>query len=324
MVEVRWIPAPDQHESLALGVQSLLAGAGAAREYAEVVSVLGLGALIAAVPDEPVERWPTFARDAALVESAALLGIRLRDLHPPEAAGGLDRASEFQQHFHDSYLPLMKAALASDQPLLAWCGWPAPAEREWGVLVQTRGDELLGYTVGCQAPLPLRGPALQVYVVEDFDPSRARTAGAALFGHVAQLALALWRGQVCVAPGVRTGEAAWTCWCAALAAADAARFDEHLPAHARLARGVAVARHNLARWLRTVADELSGDERQIALQWASACRQVTDGLAPLADWGRPEPTLPQGAAGARFLRSVEEAHAADARAMHALGLTRRT
>ena len=61
-----------------------------------------------AVPTEPdLGAWSLYARDAFLPEAGQLFGLTIRDMHPPEAARGLDTAAEFAQHFDASYRPLM-------------------------------------------------------------------------------------------------------------------------------------------------------------------------------------------------------------------------
>lgn len=285
MSQVRWIEGPSEHESLAVALRAILAGAGADYAYDELVSLLGLGAALVAVPDECPGRWAAYGRDAALTEAAGRLGLRLRALHPLEAAGGLRRSAEFAQHFRDSYVPLVRRALAQGQTALAWCGWPSPAERQWGVLCANAGTELQGYTIGHGgAATALSGPAYQVYVVEEYQaPAPATGAPAAWFAHVARVAAAGWQGRLPTAPGVLTGEAAFEIWRAA-AGRDSTCAYCGGPVHrcqVRLIRALAACRRSLGAWLGGITDELEPGQRSAAAAWADACDQTADTLAAL-------------------------------------------
>jgi len=94
-------------------------------------AALGRPFLLCAVPGESdVERWAAYGQDAFLVEVGRLFGLAVREIHPPEAARGLERAAEFAQHFEASYLPLVLRALEHDKPVLAWTGpLDDPAQR---------------------------------------------------------------------------------------------------------------------------------------------------------------------------------------------------
>jgi hypothetical protein len=285
VIRLRWSQTPSGHESLAGSLCALLAGFGDWRTYGEVMSVLGLGSAVVAVADECPRWWSGYARDAALLQAAELLGLRLRDLHPPAAATNLSHSAEFPQHFQDSYVPLIKRALVAGQPLLAWCGWPSPAERAWGVLCEVRGDELRGYAVGAGAePVPLSSPAYQVYAIEGHraPPPEQRTP-AALLQHVARLTCAQWRGQLPVSANVNTGEQAYVVWreiaarslpCPTCGAADR-------QCQAEAAGALVSARRSLAAWLRTLTNDLDYAWRAVAEDWVRACERVAAGLAAL-------------------------------------------
>jgi|GEM_PF-796207 len=194
-------------------------------EYAELVRLLGLDLLTVAVEDECPCRWRCHARDAGLTEFATFCGLRIRELHPPEAAAGLDGTPEFADHFRDSYLPLMREALRNGQPVLAWRGWPAPAEYDWGVVVRIDDDgEAYGYapdSSGAVRPvrgaagedplIQMRGPALQVYVIEGWEPPRMPTFKQQL-RHRLRVAVAAFDGVLPSPANVRLGRAAYELW----------------------------------------------------------------------------------------------------------------
>lgn len=286
MPAVSWKSPPDRPESLALCLKALLRSAGGNPQYDELVSLLGLGSLTTAVAEHPVQEWPSYGRDVALISTAGLLGLRLRDLHPPAAAARLDASAEYPQHFRDSYIPLIERALAAEQPVLAWAGWPPPAELAWGLITYRDGDKLLGHTLGHDALVVFSGPALQVYVVEALHP--AYPPAAAMLRHIALLADRAWRGDLPAPPGLTTGDAAHAHWQAILNAAPA----ESLPHHAALAERLSAARRCLEQTLRRLAPQLAQSAQQHAdeiaaaadacaaqlLQFAGRCRRASHGL----------------------------------------------
>jgi hypothetical protein len=155
--------------SLTACVHFLLQLAPAPPSLAEVARKL---ALEAAAGQGPADH----RADALSPQAALSLGLRLRELHPPAAAVGLDDSAEFELHFLDSYAPLIRRALAVGQSALAWRGWECPKDSRWGVVVES-GDPLLGFAPGCAGRLiPLVGPAHQVYIVEAIEPSESSRA----------------------------------------------------------------------------------------------------------------------------------------------------
>jgi hypothetical protein len=272
-----------EYESLAVAVRGVLRSLGQEHSYAELVSILGIGALFTAVPHDPLRRWSQAARDAALLPASSRLGLRLRDLHPPAAAAGLEQSAEFALHFEDSYLPLIRRAVEHEQPVLAWCGWQRPEDFRWGVITGVEDGRAVGCPAGESQPRPLLGPALQVYVIERREPGTVDSAQ--LLKFVAELAVAEWTGLLACAAGVQTGAAAWQTWQATLESGEVlAKATAH--EHVALATAVDGGRAALASWLR----ELSLDDpaaKQLADRWASAIDALRVALHPLLD----EPAL---------------------------------
>lgn len=279
MLAIHWSADPRQRESLAVSVRNVLARAGADHSYEEIVSVLGLGAAIVAAADENLAGWPTQARDTALLISANVLGLRLRGLHPPEATEGLTRSAEFPQHFRDSYVPLMRAALESDQPLLVWRGWPPPAEQHWGVIVDIPGETLSGYTIGDIERKELIGPAHQVYVVEEFrQPVPPHATPTALFTHTLSVARDTWNGNLATTQGIETGRRACQLW---QEVTRQPRNDALQSEYVSQMINVLVdARRALSTWLRQIADSLPTAQQQAANEWATVCERVIARLRP--------------------------------------------
>jgi hypothetical protein len=159
---------PAQTESLLLALRALLASHGRDVPYHELAGVTGVATMVTCVEHEACPAaWTAHGRHAFLVEAALQYGLRLRDLHPPEAAPLPRTPPEFEGHFRDSYLPLIRTALEHGQPVLAWMGWPAPHEREWGVITAMDGDVCVGHVPGGAQMQRLEHAAVQAYVVQD-------------------------------------------------------------------------------------------------------------------------------------------------------------
>ena len=161
-------PQESHTEALTAALQALLRWAGGEVRYADVHAVLGLAFLIyARGPEHCLASWMLEGRDVFLAETAAAFGLRLRALHPPEAARGLEDSAEFAQHFDASYKPLIARALEHGQPVLARGTW-AGQTGIWGVITSTDGAGFGGTSVATgSGSAALTAPAVQVYVVED-------------------------------------------------------------------------------------------------------------------------------------------------------------
>ncbi len=116
-VENRW-------DSLSLSLHAIVDWAGLDLHYRAFSAALGHSFMTVSTgrDDDCLAWWPAFGRDALLVEAAALFGVRLREVHPPEAARGLSDAPEFAQHFEASYKPIILRALENREPVIAWQG----------------------------------------------------------------------------------------------------------------------------------------------------------------------------------------------------------
>ncbi len=167
--------------SLTGALHHVMSATGHAVSPDDLHAALGLSLMICASADTPTDCWPSLARDAFLPETCKLFGITVRDLHPPEAARGLQQAEAFEQHFTASYLPHIERALENGQAVLAWQGWSG-RQGEWGIVTQSC-DEGVGIAGVAFAGLSnsevayspevvaLSRPPLQVYVIETNEPS---------------------------------------------------------------------------------------------------------------------------------------------------------
>lgn len=167
----------DRSATLTWALSRVAADAGHAIDADDLHAALGLSMFACAVAGETrVDWWSMYARDRFVVRAARLFGMRLRDLHPPDVARGLDAAAEFGQHFDLSYRPLIHRAMEHGQAVLAWRGWRGEEGPTWGVI-----REISKEGVGFAGSIPLRGradasklnvldrPASQVYVVETIE-----------------------------------------------------------------------------------------------------------------------------------------------------------
>ena len=305
-----WLESTNHDESLAVALRAIIAEYGVVRDYEEFVAVLGLGAATIAVPAEPLADWACYARDTALETAAELYGVRLRPLHPPAASAGLSSSTAFAQHFHDSYAPLIKEALQHEQLVLAWRGWPPPRDPLWGVITHCDDDTLLGYTLWHDGqPLPLTGPALQVYVVESVDSAALESASpSTLFRHVRCTAITAWDKDWAPIPGVISGAAAYETWAALLRKGDV--YGPGAPPlfrqHCQTARRVTAARTALATWLRTIGEDLHGSQMRTAAHWANVCDQTVELLAPITERDNVAELLTNAAGVEHVCHALEE------------------
>lgn len=207
--------------SLTLALEALLRWAGGNVRYRSLNASLALSLRTTAVRrDVCLGTWSTFGCDAFLEETAAAFGVRLRALHPPEAAVGLSDNAEFGQHFDASYAPLIRRALENNQPVLAWRGWPDVRAAFWGIITQTsdQGVGFAGTTMwshGQSVPLP--APPIQLYVVEECMPREPDDA------ELLRQALCRFENTLCNRlsgdPNVVTGPGAHDVWLSRLSGA---------------------------------------------------------------------------------------------------------
>lgn len=159
-------------ESLTFAVRAVARRAGV--EIDHTTLNVALGSRLSAVGERANE---TPGRDSNLIEVGKRFGMQIREIHPPEAAQGLEDAVEFGQHFDASYRPLILRALENGQHVLAWRGWAGERERSWGWIrcPFAEGVGFRGATIWSERELEtlrddlLVRPAVQVYVVERID-----------------------------------------------------------------------------------------------------------------------------------------------------------
>lgn len=171
--------------SLSSALRAVATYSGESPQLSEVHNLLGLSLLMTASRGaDNSTPWPLLARDAFIVEAGRALGLTIRDIHPPEAAVGVQRAAEFRQHFDASYAPLIRRALEHHQPVLAWQGWEGKGEFHWGIITRDdpRGVGFAGVphphdlvTDTTQPEQVIRRPPVQVYVVEESSSPQAST-----------------------------------------------------------------------------------------------------------------------------------------------------
>lgn len=279
MPGIPWTETPDLSESLPATLRAVFAHYGSDSPYDSLLAALGLGMLITARPDEPLRCWPSFGRDARLPEAAALFGLRLRALHPANAADGLGRSPEFALHFHDSYQPLIRAALQHRQPVIAWRGWPAPSSRCWGLITAEREGTLFGYTLfqnGNQ--VPLLDPAHQVFVIEDYQPPRPHPALDEILALTRRNAVELWQGLSPDTTGLLTGSRAYHAWSDYLRCHDVQDSSEPglLHQHRLAVRALLAARRSLIAFL----NRFDPASHPLAARWAQACEKTIEILRP--------------------------------------------
>ncbi len=158
-------------ESIAYALRAIARDVGLEIAHDKLIATLGFETSAVPFPDATSNM---FDRDARLIEAGRQFGMQIREVHPPEAARGLEAAAEFDQHFNASYRPLILRALENNQGVIAWRGWAGERELSWG-WIRSACDEGAGFrgaTIWSEWELnTLRNdllvrPAVQLYIVE--------------------------------------------------------------------------------------------------------------------------------------------------------------
>jgi len=166
----------DERESLAVALRAVAAAGGVELNYDDLCAALGVSVTAVATRLEPTPGWwTTYGRDLFVEPAAALFGISLRNLHPPDVGIELLTADEYAQHFEASYTPLIRRAVENGEPVLAWQGWEDMSWPFWGVITGADESGLIGTTLGWESNrVRLAGVALQCYVIERCEPGQPR------------------------------------------------------------------------------------------------------------------------------------------------------
>ncbi len=172
--------AVEPSQSLLCGLGAVLSAYGRSVPRDELAAVLGDAFLFTFAADAgPSEQWNSYGRHAFLESAARLYGLELRDLHPPDAAPLPLTPPEFEGHFEDSYLPLVRTALEHGHPALAWMGWPPPQGAIWGVIsgFDPASGRCVGQTISSSGrPVALHRAPVQVYTVQEYRETRVEPA----------------------------------------------------------------------------------------------------------------------------------------------------
>ena len=136
-IENRW-------ESISLCLQAIARWAGVELHFRSINASLGLSFMISAPRAAQVSLswWMTFGRDLFLIETGKLFGLGFRRLELPESARTNPGSPQALQAYQETVRPLIAAALADDQPVLAWQGWPDYHKYLWGLLTSENDCEL--------------------------------------------------------------------------------------------------------------------------------------------------------------------------------------
>ncbi|MCP4248781.1 MAG: hypothetical protein GY778_17190, partial [bacterium] len=270
-------------ESLTRAVQAVARWGGCDLDYCSLNAALGLSFMACSTgrDDDCVGTWMSYGRDVRLVEAAGAFGIRLRPVHPPEAALRLSDAAEFGQHFEASYRPIVLHALANRQPVLAWRGWPGERALAWGVITETVDDglQLAGTTVGwADARVPLVSAPVQLYVVEDAELRRPGLAE--VLGLAAESARLILGGATVSPWGIETGGRAYDRWIHRLSGQDDCPNPGHQSGdcHGRLIMAIRSARGAAADFFRECMATASPECQQVLEACITYCRGTIDAL----------------------------------------------
>lgn len=309
-VEHRW-------DSLSLSLHAIVDWAGLDLHYRAYSTALGHSFMTCSTgrEDDSLAWWSAFGRDALLVEAAALFGVRVREVHPPEAARGLRESAEFAQHFEASYKPIILTALENGQPVLAWQGWPDSRQLLWGVITEKSWETemgLAGTTIWAQGQaVPLVSSPVQLYVVEEASPRRPGKGEMLRFG--LKSALRALGNKLGERWGVVTGPPAYDHWAGRLEQGSACAVEGPCAGsdHRQMARFVTYDRESAERFFQHYRDGLGPDFQPLIDGLLACCRRLIDALAPARDADTVEKLICTARGGDELIAGVRAAQQAD-------------
>ncbi len=285
--------------------------------YRDINAALGLSFMVC-VRDtrRSLASWMTEGRDVFLIPTAALFGIRLRELHPPGAAVGLETLPEFAQHFEASYRPLIKTAIENNQPVLVWRGWPGDAAEQWGVVtaISDEGIGLCGATVTSGGDeVVLTAPPVQMHIVEEIKP-KVPPEGELLRLAVRNARLVL-EDKTDRRFGITTGPDVYRSWRQRLPSEKASETEPAADAksHHRMAEAIVHARRSAVEFLSHHCERL-GNPARVAIDGAVVeCRGVIRALLPFCDLGTVRGLLQSEEGREKLAGGIKSAQAHEAR-----------
>ena len=283
--------AGDPSFSLTRALRAIAGQVGYVLDGDELHAALGLSVMMVAAPGENPASWPTHARDAFLIESGRLFGLEIREIHPPEAACGLDQAEEYRQHFDASYRPLIAQALDHNQRVLVWQGWSGDRAGLWGVITGTDEGEV-GFSGGVAGtarapalgePVALTRMPVQLYVVEGIAPVVPSVE--------ALLAVAMDRARQGLGNefgdrfGVVTGLSAYDVWTDRVEAnaSSGAGRPEDAVGHRRLAGSVVAGHESAVRFFKPRKAAGPKETRGLIEALLTACEGIIASLSGVTD-----------------------------------------
>lgn len=272
-------PLSSSDESLAACLGAILSACGTPVPYDELITALGTAFMVSYAPDAPAAmQWDFFGRHAFLVETAQMYGLELRGLHPPDAAPAPPLPREFDLHYHDSYLPLIRTSLARDEPLLAWMGW-ATGQADWGVITSLRDDRCAGITpVG---PAELIASPVQIYQFSGFNPPQ--TNPDELLDTVIRRARIILGNQLDPAFQVITGPRAIQAWRPILAAPSKHLSETHARNFKRCLQNMVDGRLAVARIFANLREVAAARHLSVIEAWLETFETSNGGLLPWRD-----------------------------------------
>ncbi|MCG3137874.1 MAG: hypothetical protein HJJLKODD_01729 [Phycisphaerae bacterium] len=242
-------------ESLPLALQAIARWAGVELSDRSLNAALGLLFIISSPQDETqadLAWWMTYGREAYLIETGQLFGMKIRELHTTGPNPSASATPQDHQRFKEHIRPMIREALHKNQPVLAWQGWPDYHSFLWGVITGEDHSDLgfSGTTMWNNGKsVSLANPPAKLYVIEELQPKHP---GADELLHVAiQHNKAVVLNQLDPKWGVVTGLPAYRRWLVWLGE-DPARHASGrytAQAHYQMARFVTHARESAMRFI---------------------------------------------------------------------------
>lgn len=277
-IEGRW-------ESLTLALQAISRWAGVELHFRSLNAALGLSFMTSAPRDNGVSLawWMALGRDAFLIETGKLFGLVIEPLY---SADPTVQSGDAFGHFQTTLKPKVQEALANNQPVLAWRGWPDYHSYLWGILT-TESDSELGFAGTTMwsggKPLSLSAPPARLYVVTEATP-RQPEADELLYFAVRNTQHVV-HNQVDSKFGVVTGLQAYDRWLQWLSE-DPDRHsngDRSPNCHYQMARFISHSRESACRFIDHYKDGLHQDVHPYLEAMLADCCGVINALATSRD-----------------------------------------
>ncbi len=269
-------------ESLTLSLQAIARWQGVEWHYRTINTALGLSFMVSAPREEAADLswWMTFGRDAFLIETGALFGVKISPLGPPWPTAVVPNTPEGFDYFQQQIKPRIQVCLAHNHPVLVWRGWPDYREYLWGIVTTEHPSELGlgGSTMWSHGQtVPLASPPHRFYLVEEMHPRQP--ANDELLRFCVRNIRCILNDRIERPFGIVTGAAACQRWLEWLTQEPSSSNSSQANGHYQMARFVTYNLESAQRFIEHYRDGLHQDLRPYLDALHSAVQGTINALA---------------------------------------------